>query len=203
MWKLFTILLFAIIAVTSARPSSLVISTDDDKVSQQQNVTELIKQTNHLTDEEIIQLEEKGKQMLAEMKEKKLELEGKAKEEIEGFLQLAQVLKQQAKERADQFKKETEEIKSKELPFNFNQGCITDADCSKETMCYPVDKALQTVLQAFGDIEEYELIAKKAKISGNECVPKFSKETIFFELGNILSLFNEKKEEKGVWIQSC
>jgi len=194
MWKLLTILLLATIAVTLARPSTST-TTEDDKISHQQNMTELIKQTKHLTDEEIIQLEQQGKQILAEMKEKKLQLEVKAKEEIEGFLKLAEVLKQQAKERADQFKKETEEIKSEELPFNFNQGCMTDDDCSEATMCYPVDKALQTVLQAFDDLEEYQLIAKKARITGNECVPRFSKQAMFFEVGNILALFNEKKEK--------
>ena len=33
-------------------------------------------------------------------------------------------------------------------------------------------------------------------------MPKFSKETIFFELGNILSLFNEKKEKLVQKIES-
>merc|ERR1712136_293540 len=153
------------------------------------------KQVEHLSEEQVFDLEEQGEKMIAEINEKKIVLEGKAKQQLEDLLDLAKVLKADSDERAAQFRKEAEDIKSKELPFDFNKGCANDEDCTEGTFCYPVDKALQTVLQAFGDIEEYELIAKKAKISGNECVPKFSKETIFFELGNILSLFNEKKEK--------
>jgi len=193
MWKLLALL--AVIAAATARPASDVPATATRTHTAKPQVVEYVKQVEHLSEEEVFDLEEQGEKMIAEINEKKIVLEGKAKQQLEDLLDLAKVLKADSDERAAQFRKEAEDIKSKELPFDFNKGCTNDEDCTEGTFCYPVDKALQTVLQAFGDIEEYELIAKKAKISGNECVPKFSKETIFFELGNILSLFNEKKEK--------
>jgi hypothetical protein len=193
--KLFIFLLF--VAAAIARPATQ--SNQETPVTVEKNETQvvinIIKEIKHLSDEDVDALKEKGIYMLKELEEKKTQLEAKTKQEYEDMIQLSQVLKENAEKEFEEYKNQAKEVKSKELPFNFNEECTTDEDCSEGTFCYPVAEALQTVLEAYGDIKEYELIAKKAHISGNECIQKFSKEALFFQVDSILVLFNEKKQK--------
>lgn len=141
-----------------------------------------------------IDLEQLGNLILNEMETKNIELGSKIKAKLEDFVAITSVIESEAEERKN-LNNEVKTIQYKELPFNFNQGCVSDDDCNDDTFCYAVDKALQVVLQNYDDVDELELIANKVKISGNECVPKFSKEELFHETSNLLTLFHDKKDE--------
>ena len=116
MMKMYIFLLF--VAMASARPTT----TSTVEKDETQFIEDIIKEVRHLSDEDITALKQQGVQMLKELEEKKNELEARGRQEVEDFIQLSKILKENAEEQVNQYKKEAEEIKSKELPFNFNQG---------------------------------------------------------------------------------
>ena len=119
MMKMYIFLLF--VAMASARPTTTSTTTGIEK-DEIRFIEDIIKEVRHLSDEDITALKQQGVQMLKELEEKKNELEARGRQEVEDFIQLSQILKENAEEQVNQYKKEAEEIKSKELPFNFNQG---------------------------------------------------------------------------------
>jgi len=127
MWKLLALL--AVIATATALPVADVPATATRTHTAKPQVVEYVKQVEHLSEEQVFDLEEQGEKMIAEINEKKIVLEGKAKQQLEDLLDLAKVLKADSDERASQFRKEAEEIKSKELPFNFNEGNYKKNTC--------------------------------------------------------------------------